>query len=201
MSLILEQRFPLGRFHATRWKQNPFEDPYGEWPPSPWRLLRALADRWFQYAREAGDGDVDTRNALLEALAGSLPTYYLPPWSWRGPAIKQYQPTAVETQYKYRKDPATKALVLDYKYTEVTRSLAEDRFWVVCPEDSVFWVWERVELSQNARYCWTACCAAFCTLGVRRLSASCAGYGHCRQRFRSTAYCGKVGRARRSWGR
>ncbi len=39
MPLILEQSFPLGRFHATRWNQNPFEDPYGEWPPSPWRLL------------------------------------------------------------------------------------------------------------------------------------------------------------------
>src|SRR5690606_40929388 len=35
MALVLEQSFPLGRFHATRWNQNPFEDPYGEWPPSP----------------------------------------------------------------------------------------------------------------------------------------------------------------------
>jgi CRISPR-associated protein Csb2 len=57
MAVVIEQRFPLGRFHATRWNQNPFEDPYGEWPPSPWRLLRALAARWFQYARETGDGE------------------------------------------------------------------------------------------------------------------------------------------------
>ena len=57
MPLILEQVFPLGRFHATRWNQNPFEDRHGEWPPSPWRLLRALAARWFQYARETGDED------------------------------------------------------------------------------------------------------------------------------------------------
>ena len=56
MPLILEQSFPLGRFHATRWNQNPYEDRHGEWPPSPWRLLRALAARWFQYARETGVG-------------------------------------------------------------------------------------------------------------------------------------------------
>jgi len=43
MALIIQQQFPLGRFHATRWNQGAFGDAYGEWPPSPWRLLRALA--------------------------------------------------------------------------------------------------------------------------------------------------------------
>ena len=40
MALAIEQYFLTGRFHATRWNQNPFEDSHGEWPPSPYRLLR-----------------------------------------------------------------------------------------------------------------------------------------------------------------
>src|SRR5262249_61512394 len=87
MALVLEQSFPLGRFHATRWNQNPFEDPYGEWPPSPWRLLRALAARWFQYSRETGDADETLRNLVLSKLAREVPSFRLPESTWRGPAI------------------------------------------------------------------------------------------------------------------
>src|SRR5713226_7278794 len=87
MSLVLEQSFPLGRFHATRWNQNPFEDPYGEWPPSPWRLLRALAARWFQYGRETGDTDDTLRNRILTKLAQEVPCFRLPENTWRGRAI------------------------------------------------------------------------------------------------------------------
>ena len=52
MKLVLRQEFPLGRFHATPWRVNPFDDPHGEWPPSPWRLVRAVTARWYQWARE-----------------------------------------------------------------------------------------------------------------------------------------------------
>jgi len=95
MSLVLRQSFPLGRFHATRWNQNPFEDRFGEWPPSPWRLLRALAARWFQYSRETGDEDVALRDELLRKLGREVPQFQLPEASWRGPAVKQYHPTGV----------------------------------------------------------------------------------------------------------
>src|SRR5689334_10532474 len=94
MPLAIEQHYPLGRFHATRWSQNPFEDPFGEWPPSPWRFLRALAARWFQYQREA-DPPAETRDRLLTLLARSIPSYRLPTNSARGPALRQYQPTEV----------------------------------------------------------------------------------------------------------
>jgi CRISPR-associated protein Csb2 len=30
MRVVLKQIFPLGRFHATPWRVNPFDDPYGE---------------------------------------------------------------------------------------------------------------------------------------------------------------------------
>jgi CRISPR-associated protein Csb2 len=149
MALVIEQQFLLGRFHATRWNQNPFEDPYGEWPPSPWRLLRALAARWFQHARESGDADEKKRNGLLQVLAGSLPSYYLPPQSWRGPEIRQYHPTAVEEQYKYKRDPQTKKQVLDYKYREVTRTLVTDHYRAVPIDEPVLWFWSGLELNRE----------------------------------------------------
>jgi CRISPR-associated protein Csb2 len=137
MRLVIEQQFLLGRFHATRWNQNPFEDPYGEWPPSPWRLLRALAARWFQYARESGDTDGKKRDALLQALADSLPAYHLPPQSWRGRALKQYQPTAVAWT-----DPSAKASA----YKSPKKTLVEDHYRAVPLDQPVLWCWDQVEL-------------------------------------------------------
>ena len=93
MPIIFEQRFPLGRFHATRWNQNPYEDRHGEWPPSPWRLLRTLASRWIQYSRETGDeveaakGKKDA--AYKKSMTTLVPDHYraIPPdqpvfWIW-----------------------------------------------------------------------------------------------------------------------
>ncbi len=85
MALVIEQRFPLGRFHATRWNQNPFEDPYGEWPPSPWRLLRTLAARWFQYnARDGRTMKSKCETGLLQVLASIAYRHFcLPMLTWR----------------------------------------------------------------------------------------------------------------------
>lgn len=140
MALIIEHRFPLGRFHATRWKQNPFEDPYGEWPPSPWRLLRALAARWFQYTRETGDADAQRRDLLLQTLASSIPTFALPNTTWRGPALKQYQPTSVEWT------DASKAAA-GYKKPQTT--LVEDHYRVLPPEEALYWVWDPLALEDS----------------------------------------------------
>lgn len=41
----LEIRFPLGRYHANPWDKAVNEGAT-EWPPSPWRLLRALVATW-----------------------------------------------------------------------------------------------------------------------------------------------------------
>jgi CRISPR-associated protein Csb2 len=40
----LRLRFPGGRYHATPWGHHVNEGQV-EWPPSPWRLLRALMER------------------------------------------------------------------------------------------------------------------------------------------------------------
>jgi hypothetical protein len=155
MSLVLEQSFPLGRFHATRWNQNPFEDPYGEWPPSPWRLLRALTARWFQYIRETEDAAGLTEEELrarlatdlpLPKLARELPGFVLPDATWRGTAIRQYHPLGLEEQYKYRKVPGG-GNVLDYSFKQVGTTLVQDHYRAVSPNHSILWVWEATELS------------------------------------------------------
>jgi len=149
MPLVISQRFPLGRFHATRWNQNPFEDPYGEWPPSPWRLLRALAARWFQYSRETGDSDETLRDELLRALASSVPSYRLPELTWRGLELRQYQPTGLEEQYKYKRDPKTKKQVLDYSFKRVGKTLVQDHYRAIPPDEAILWIWNSAYLTEQ----------------------------------------------------
>lgn len=138
MSLIIEHRFPLGRFHATRWKQSPYEDSYGEWPPSPWRLLRALAARWFQYSRETGDNDELKRDVLLNKLSSSLPTFVLPPLSFYSSAIMQYQPTGIEWTDKSK-------IAAGYKKAQTTK--AKDHYRALPCDESIYWIWDNLKLN------------------------------------------------------
>jgi CRISPR-associated protein Csb2 len=139
MPIVLEQCFPLGRFHATRWNQNPFEDRHGEWPPSPWRLLRALAARWFQYARETGDENEAARNELLEQLASQPPAFHLPAFTWRGePSPRQYQKTEIAW---------TDASAAGAAYKKPRTTLVVDTFRVIPPSEPILWIWDTVELS------------------------------------------------------
>ena len=73
--LRLAIRFPAGHYHATPWGRHVNEGEV-EWPPSPWRICRALIAtgfgklRWTAIPPEA--------RALIERLAGAVPAYYLP---------------------------------------------------------------------------------------------------------------------------
>jgi len=94
MQLVLQQEFPLGRFHATPWRVNPFDDPHGEWPPSPWRLVRSIVARWYQWAREAeSDLEVDELDRLVAALCASKYRFHLPVHARKGSPTRQYHPT------------------------------------------------------------------------------------------------------------
>ncbi|MCC6335179.1 MAG: type I-U CRISPR-associated protein Cas5/Cas6 [Myxococcales bacterium] len=94
MKLVLRQEFPLGRFHATPWRVNPYDDPHGEWPPSPWRLVRAVTARWYQWAREAlPEPDVAQLEKLQTALCKSTYAFHLPPNARKGSPLRQYHPT------------------------------------------------------------------------------------------------------------
>jgi len=74
--LTLRLIFPWGRYYAHPWGQNPSRITEAEWPPSPWRLLRAIAAAWFQAnpGREPSPELVQT----IETLGRELPTFVLP---------------------------------------------------------------------------------------------------------------------------
>jgi CRISPR-associated protein Csb2 len=74
MATAIELRLLAGRFHATPWGRHVNEAAL-EWPPSPWRILRALAAG----LARAGASREECRRVLQPLL--SAPRYYLPPAS------------------------------------------------------------------------------------------------------------------------
>lgn len=73
MSTTVAVRFPLGRFHATPWDRAVNEGAT-EWPPSPWRILRALLATWHT---RWPDLPAPALEGLLDALADP-PRYRVP---------------------------------------------------------------------------------------------------------------------------
>ncbi len=74
--LVIELRFPAGRYHATPWGRHVNEGAL-DWPPSPWRVLRALVATWHLKAKS--EIPEATIRGLIEALAAQLPAFELPP--------------------------------------------------------------------------------------------------------------------------
>lgn len=68
-------RFPGERYHATPWGHHVNEGQI-EWPPCPWRLLRALIATGF--ATQGWEDLPPAARRIIEALARVLPTYQLP---------------------------------------------------------------------------------------------------------------------------
>ena len=73
MSTTLAFRFPLRRYHANPWDRAVNEGA-SEWPPSPWRLLRALVATWHT---RWPDLPAPVLEGLLDMLAD--PPSYLTP--------------------------------------------------------------------------------------------------------------------------
>jgi CRISPR-associated protein Csb2 len=143
MKLVLRQEFPLGRFHATPWRVNPFDDPHGEWPPSPWRLVRAVTARWYQWAREAEqEPDLAKLEELLAAMCDSSYAFHLPPDARKGSALRQYHPT----EFGWRPAEKKKAATRSYG-----TSLVQDNYWCVPPESPVWWFIEGDDWTDELR--------------------------------------------------
>ena len=68
-------RFPGGRYHATPWGKHVNEGDV-EWPPSPWRLLRALLATGF--TKLGWKAVPEQAESLVARLAEVLPSYRLP---------------------------------------------------------------------------------------------------------------------------
>jgi len=69
-------RFPGGRYHATPWG-NHVNEGLVEWPPSPWRIVRALLATGF--SKLGWREPPPAMRELVDALAAVLPEYRLPP--------------------------------------------------------------------------------------------------------------------------
>src|SRR5437868_9930968 len=91
MSAVIQLKFPSGRYHATPWGRHVNEGVH-EWPPSPWRLLRALVAVWKRTCCELPEDQV---RRVLEQIAHP-PRFKLPmhrvahtrhymPWEKKGP--------------------------------------------------------------------------------------------------------------------
>jgi CRISPR-associated protein Csb2 len=72
--IAVSLRFPAGRYHATPWGRHVNEGAV-EWPPSPWRLMRALVATWKRTLPEVAEGKAAP---LLRSLAAESPAFALP---------------------------------------------------------------------------------------------------------------------------
>ncbi len=88
-------RFPAGRFHTTPWGRHVNEG-VPEWPPSPWRLLRALVATWKTKVPELEEQCVRT---VLEKIAAP-PAIHLPPA--RTGHTRHYMPLGLKGAYENR---------------------------------------------------------------------------------------------------
>lgn len=87
----LSIRFVGGHYHATPWDKAQNEGAV-EWPPSPWRLLRALIATGYAKLHEwQGGTPPPLAQSLIESLAKALPSYKLP--SASGTHTRHYMPT------------------------------------------------------------------------------------------------------------
>lgn len=73
--LALRIRFPIGRYHATPWGNHQNQGVV-EWPPSPWRIARALVSAHYVANPRPAESEI---LPLLTKIANCLPSYCLPP--------------------------------------------------------------------------------------------------------------------------
>ncbi len=94
--LALGFRFPAGRYHATAWGSHVNEG-VSEWPPSPWRLLRALIATAHHKLPDEIEGP--RLRSLIERLATApAPAYHVPHAT--AAHTRHYMPTAGEKTTK-----------------------------------------------------------------------------------------------------
>ena len=89
MPISVAFRFPAGRYHATPFGHHVNEG-LVEWPPSPWRLLRALISVGYTTGAWDKAGPPPEAEGLIGKLSAGLPHYVLP--SAVGTHTRHYMP-------------------------------------------------------------------------------------------------------------
>lgn len=121
MAFVIAISFPGGRFHATPWGHHVNEG-LAEWPPSPWRLMRALVAVWKR--KLPGNALVNQHLPDLLNKLTSPPVFKLPPASLGH--SRHFMPL-------YRDD----------------RTMVFDAFVALTPEDEIAIAWPDVTLTVN----------------------------------------------------
>ena len=129
MSITLKMTFPAGRYHATPWGRHVNEG-VPEWPPSPWRLLRAIIAVWKRTCPDLPEAQV---RRILEQLL--LPPFFrLPP---HVPAhTRHYMPLGKKSPAEVRGGGTT---------------LVFDTFVVLGRHEPLFVGWTEAELDSEDR--------------------------------------------------
>src|SRR5258705_11812021 len=132
--------FPWGRYYAHPWGINPTRLREPEWPPSPWRLLRALVSAWFR----AHPGEIPDKHciALVEALGRGLPEIGTGKVSF-GQTV-QWQPNFGETNTGKKHEREAR---LEHGVYKNTRH--ENHFAAV--SGAVFFRWKNVDPAPELR--------------------------------------------------
>lgn len=133
--IALSILFPAGRFHATPWGHHVNEG-VPEWPPSPWRMLRALVACW---KRKLDDDPLCGRvcvEGLMKKLASAPPVFVLAPASVGH--TRHFMPW-------FKKGPTDRTLVFD-TFLALDKSQETTALWL----DTVLQDAERTALGRIA---------------------------------------------------
>src|ERR1700755_2842966 len=125
MPVTLKLTFPGGRYHATPWGRHVTAGG-AEWPPCPWRLLRALVATWKRKCPDLPEPEV---RRVLEQLL-TRPSFRLPPA--RVAHTRHYMPWE-------KKRPDDRTLVCD-TFVEIGRTEPLFVHWPAAdlpPDDAV----------------------------------------------------------------
>lgn len=121
--LAIQFEFTANRYHATQWGRHVNEGVL-EWPPSPWRILRAIVATWKRTLPDIHENRVAP---ILENLASARPSYNLPPASTAH--TRHYMP------YNEGRNERT--------------TLVIDSFVAIQPAKPVVAIWQNVDLDQQ----------------------------------------------------
>ncbi|MCK9172527.1 MAG: type I-U CRISPR-associated protein Csb2 [Desulfuromonas thiophila] len=126
--LAIGFRFSGGRYHATPWGRHVNEADV-EWPPSPWRILRALIAVWHRKINHE-NYPVAALEGLLAQLSEELPAYRLP--AAIHSHVRHYMPVREGAKDK--------------------NTLIFDAFARVSPADELIAVWSDVTLDTESQH-------------------------------------------------
>ncbi len=123
--ITLRLDFERKKYHGTEWGRNVNEG-FVDWPPSPWRLLRAIISSWKTYHQDITE---DVMWPILQAMLSSKVSFKLPPA--REAHTRHYVPLA-----------STNAKTKNVKKEKIL-----DTF-IIVGEEPVFAIWEDAKLDK-----------------------------------------------------